>query len=90
MSESQGESAPLVLDWEVMWCGRHLEPFRPKWPEGAGVAMMKLFTAAAEMPAIVEASHADVAQLPQRSRASSRSVASSSVTCSGASMPRRV
>lgn len=33
----------VQLDFAVHWCARHLEPFRARWPEGAGVAMVKLF-----------------------------------------------
>jgi len=48
------ESPPVMLDWSL-WCGRHLEPYRARWPEGAMVAMMRLFDAAVKMPAVAEA-----------------------------------
>jgi hypothetical protein len=32
----------VKLDFASHWCARHLEPFRARWPLGAGVAMAKL------------------------------------------------
>lgn len=49
----------IVLDWQVMWCPRHLEPFRAEWPKGAGVAMLALTRRAMAMPAIVDAAGGD-------------------------------
>jgi hypothetical protein len=56
--------ALIELDWQVMWCPRHLEPYRPAWPAGAATAVTKLFQAAAAMPVIADDAHGDVAQLP--------------------------
>lgn len=58
-----GGPPPIVLDWQVMWCGRHLEPYRVRWPLGAGVAMMRLFYAAQAMPAVQDAANRDPAHL---------------------------
>lgn len=35
----------VSLDFTVHWCSRHLEPYRARWPLGAGVAMVRLFEA---------------------------------------------
>lgn len=40
------EAPNVHLDFQVHWCPEHLEPFRERWPEGAGVAMIRLFEAA--------------------------------------------
>ena len=58
-----GASGPIILDWSVMWCDRHLSPYRAQWPLGAPTAMLALFHAAVAMPAVqVEAKH-DAANL---------------------------
>jgi len=54
----EGEKPQVVLDWSYMWCNRHLEPYRAKWPVGAAVAMVKLFQAAVALPAVIEAVNA--------------------------------
>jgi hypothetical protein len=54
---------PLDLSWKVMWCERHLEPYRADWPSGAGVAMIMLFSEAVKMPAIADASNNDARNL---------------------------
>ncbi len=52
-----------MLDWSL-WCGRHLEPYRAQWPLGAPSAMIMLFQAAAEMPAVVvDAAHGNTDEL---------------------------
>lgn len=53
----------VTLDWDVMWCARHLEPFRAEWPKGAGVAMLSLAGRAMAMPAVIDAAGADAEQL---------------------------
>lgn len=58
------EMPPLDLTWDVMWCRRHLEPYRAEWPTGAAIAMIMLFTEAMKMPAIRDAAGGDVAKLP--------------------------
>jgi hypothetical protein len=60
------EQAPpaFELKWDVMWCARHLEPFRAEWPRGAAVAMVKLLQAAAAMPAVIDAAHGQATGLP--------------------------
>ena len=40
----EGQPA-TALDFATTWCPRHLSPFRAEWPDGAGVAMVKLFQA---------------------------------------------
>lgn len=45
----------VELDFNTHWCGRHLEPFRTRWPVGAGVGMVKLFEAAVADPRIIAA-----------------------------------
>lgn len=57
----------VELDWDL-WCARHLEPYRARWPLGAPTAMVKLFQAAAAMPAVVDAAHGDAAQLTRALR----------------------
>jgi hypothetical protein len=52
------------LDWKVMWCSRHLDPYRAAWPAGAVQAMVALFGAAARMPAVADAAHGDADQIP--------------------------
>lgn len=59
---TDGGSAHVELTWDL-WCGRHLEPYRAKWPLGASVAMLMLLQAAAKMPAVVEFAHGDANQL---------------------------
>lgn len=45
---SDAEPNPMVtLDWDVMFCSRHLEPLRAEWPKHAGLAMTGMFNAAA-------------------------------------------
>ena len=47
------EGQPRVrLDWSL-WCARHLEPYRARWPRGAPLAMARLFEAACAMPAVI-------------------------------------
>lgn len=61
---SPSSDVPEVeLSWDVMWCSRHLEPFRAEWPKGAAVAIVKLFQAAIAMPAIADAAGCDTAKL---------------------------
>ena len=57
MKESDN-ARPVMLDW-TLWCPEHLEPYRAKWPSGAAIAMIKLFEAAAKMPAVVDAAKGD-------------------------------
>lgn len=52
-----------VLDWDAMWCARHLEPFRAEWPKGAAVAMVELLRRALAMPAVIDAAKADTEQI---------------------------
>jgi len=52
---SEPEQPRVDLRWDVMWCARHLEPYRARWPQGAPLAMMRLFDAAVAMPAVAEA-----------------------------------
>jgi hypothetical protein len=54
-ADDPGQDRPQVwLDWSL-WCGRHLEPYRARWPQGAPLAMMRLFDAAVRMPAVIDA-----------------------------------
>lgn len=42
------DGEPLVmLDWKVMFCPEHLEPYRADWPKGYPLAMVAMFQAAA-------------------------------------------
>jgi hypothetical protein len=52
----------VELGWHL-WCGRHLNPYRAQWPKGAGLAMLKLFDAAAKMPAVADWCKGDTNQL---------------------------
>lgn len=56
-------SPKVALSWD-MWCNRHLQPLKAHWPKGAGLAMLGLFNAAVRDPAVMEASHGHVAELP--------------------------
>ena len=51
----------IALTFSMMWCARHLEPFRATWPSGAMLAMLNLFTASAADERILVAAegHAD-------------------------------
>lgn len=40
-----GHRPQVELEFERDWCQRHLAPFGPGWPAGAGVAMIKLLEA---------------------------------------------
>lgn len=57
------QQPPLDLSWEVMWCPRHLEPYRRDWPNGAAVAMLMLFTEALKMPAVMDAAGGEVSNI---------------------------
>lgn len=57
------EKPKVLLEWDVMWCDRHLEPFRAEWPKGAAVAMLELARRALNMPAIIDAAGADAGNL---------------------------
>ena len=52
----------VELEWSL-WCPRHLEPFRPKWPEGAAIAMVELFKAAAADERVIDAAGGDADNL---------------------------
>lgn len=52
----------VTLDWSL-WCARHLEPYRARWPKGAPLAMVRLFEAAVAMPAVADAAGGDTANL---------------------------
>ncbi|HLJ99291.1 MAG TPA: hypothetical protein VKU39_05220 [Streptosporangiaceae bacterium] len=56
--------ARIELDWDVMWCPRHIGPYKPKWPAGATVGMLRLFQAAAAMPAVIAAASGDTDRIP--------------------------
>lgn len=65
MADAARAGVPLVqLDWSL-WCARHLEPYRARWPEGAALAMLALFQAAAKMPAVVDAAGGQTGRLTQ-------------------------
>jgi hypothetical protein len=53
----------VQLDVRVHWCDRHLRPYKARWPQGVGVAMVALFQAAARMPAVISESRGDVTRL---------------------------
>lgn len=53
----------IELEWRVMWCGEHLEPFRAEWPKGAALAMMNLFAASAADERIVAAAEGNADRL---------------------------
>jgi len=57
-----GERPPVQLDWDL-WCDRHLKPYKAQWPKGAAPAMMALFDAAVNMPAVADAAGGDAANL---------------------------
>ena len=44
----------VELSFTTHWCPRHLEPFRARWPRGAGVAMLELFGAWVADPRVAE------------------------------------
>jgi len=52
----------VELDWSL-WCSRHLEPLRAKWPEGAVIAMVELFKAAAADDRVIAAAGGDADNL---------------------------
>jgi hypothetical protein len=58
------DSPRVELSWNL-WCARHLEPYRAQWPKGAAPAMLKLFEAAAAMPAVAAAAGGDANQLTE-------------------------
>lgn len=62
-----GGAPQVELTWDL-WCARHLEPYRAGWPRGAALAMVRMFEAAAAMPAVADAAHADAAQLTKALR----------------------
>ncbi len=41
--------APLMTNYDVVWCPDHLEPYRALWPLGAPTATVYLVEAAAEV-----------------------------------------
>jgi hypothetical protein len=45
----------LIPQHDVIWCPRHLEPYRARWPLGGPAASMQLLLAAAEMKTVQEA-----------------------------------
>lgn len=51
----------IMLDFATHWCAHHLEPFRPRWPLGAGVAMVKLVEIVLADERIVAAAPKDAA-----------------------------
>jgi len=62
MTEPQ-EKPRVEMLWRRDWCARHLEPFRAEWPRGAVTAMIMLYNAAVQMPAIVDAAAGDSARI---------------------------
>lgn len=62
-----GPAAQVQLTWDL-WCPRHLEPYRAKWPAGAGVAMLRLFDAAVKMPAVADAAGGQAVNLTEALR----------------------
>lgn len=57
-----GPPAGVVLSWDL-WCGRHLVPYRARWPEGTAVAMIRLFEAALKMDAVIAWTGGDADQI---------------------------
>ena len=54
------ENPQIMLNWEVMWCPRHIMPYYRYQPQGlAAVAMIKLFEAAVQLPAISDFAKGD-------------------------------
>lgn len=53
----------IQLDFKFMWCPRHLEPFRAKWPAGAAIAMTNLFQASASDDRIAAAAQGQTDRL---------------------------
>lgn len=49
----------LIPQFDVIWCPRHLEPYRAQWPLGGPAASMSLLQAAAEMRAVEELAGSD-------------------------------
>lgn len=58
-SSIKSASPMVILDFDVHWCPRHLEPYRGQWPKGAALAMARLFNAAVVMPAVHDAAGGD-------------------------------
>jgi hypothetical protein len=52
----------IQLDWSL-WCSRHLEPYRERWPYGAASAMLMVFHAAIAMPAVADAAGGDAEKI---------------------------
>jgi hypothetical protein len=48
------EQRPFFMDPTKHWCPMHLEPYRARWPEGAALAMVKLFQAFSAAPKVHE------------------------------------
>lgn len=53
------DNPQVTLDFASHWCARHLEPFRARWPLGAGVAMVRLAEAAMADERIIAAAPKD-------------------------------
>lgn len=48
MSQPSKWLAPLMDQYDIMWCPRHLRPYQEQWPLGAPTATVYLVEAAAE------------------------------------------
>ena len=59
-----GPPVGVVLDWSL-WCTRHLKPYMSRWPEGAAVAMVRLFDAAVHMKAVADYCHGNTDRLTE-------------------------
>lgn len=44
--------ALLIPEYDVVWCPRHLEPYRAQWPLGGPAGTMRLLQAAWDMDAV--------------------------------------
>lgn len=54
----------MNLDWQTMWCKKHLHPLKAKWPHRASFAMIGIFNAACENDEILRRSGGKVENLP--------------------------
>lgn len=59
MSDLNPGIGVLIPQFDIIWCPRHLEPYRAQWPLGGPAASMSLLQAAAEMRAVQDAAGPD-------------------------------
>lgn len=54
----------MNLDWNTMFCDKHLRPLKKNWPKGAGQAMLGIFNAAVNDERIIARNGTKVENLP--------------------------